>query len=300
MYYIVLLIFSVYVLLDTFAIPITMRPVETPRTHPGTISQGRSELIDFSKQEFYGEYDIIGQYSNENCAIIVRKYRAYDSNFYVAEISLADVSYLQTAFAKDSYGKNITETTSEMADRAGAILAINGDYYGVQERGYVLRNGEIYRSEGNDSNWDLVVYYDGSMEMLHESKISLEELKEAGATQVLSFGPRLVQNRQIVKMNENDRNFSRSGQRNPRTAFGYFDKLHYAFVVADGRTKESLGVSLSQLGEFMYDLGCVNAYNLDGGGSSTMYFNGEVINCTTTDGVNVEERYISDIMLIKP
>ena len=88
-----------------------------------------------------------------------------------------------------------------MADRAGAILAINGDYYGVQERGYVLRNGEIYRSEGNDSNWDLVVYYDGSMEMLHESKISLEELKEAGATQVLSFGPRLVQNRQFVKMN---------------------------------------------------------------------------------------------------
>ena len=298
LYSILLLAFSAYVMLDSFAIPIVMRPVETPRTHPGTVLQGRSELIDFSEKTFYGEYEVIGQYRDENCAIILRQYREYNSDIYVAEISLADVSYLQTAFAKDAYGKNITEKTSVIAERAGAILAVNGDFYGVQETGYVLRNGVIYRSEGNDRSRDLVVYYDGSMEMIDESKITLEELLEAGATQVLSFGPRLVQNGMLMKFNQNEKNISTAEKRHPRTAIGYIDKLHYVFVVADGRREESAGLMLVELEQFMRNLGCVNAYNLDGGGSSSMYFDGRVINYPT-DGKIDEERSVSDIVLIK-
>ena len=74
------------------------------------------------------------------------------------------------------------------------------------------------------------------------------------------------------------------------------DALHYMFVVSDGRTDESAGLSLSQLAEFMQGLGVVTAYNLDGGGSSTMYFNGEVINNPTTSGRSIKERSVSDIV----
>lgn len=85
---------------------------------------------------------------------------------------------------------------------------------------------------------------------------------------------------------------------NPRTAIGIIDNLHYVFVVSDGRTEESEGLSLLELAEFMEGLGVETAYNLDGGGSSTMYFNGEVINTPTTNGRSVKERSVSDIVYI--
>ena len=59
---------------------------------------------------------------------------------------------------------------------------------------------------------------------------------------------------------------------NPRTAIGVIGELHYLFVVADGRTSESEGLSLYELAQIMQKYGCITAYNLDGGGSSTLYF----------------------------
>lgn len=71
---------------------------------------------------------------------------------------------------------------------------------------------------------------------------------------------------------------------NPRTAIGIIDECHYILVVSDGRTSESEGLSLYELATIMQDYGCTTAYNLDGGGSSTMYFLGEVVNKPTTNG----------------
>lgn len=85
---------------------------------------------------------------------------------------------------------------------------------------------------------------------------------------------------------------------NPRTAIGIIDALHYVFVVSDGRTSESEGLSLYELAAFMQSLGADIAYNLDGGGSSTMYFNGEVVNNPTTNGRSIKERSVSDIVYI--
>lgn len=85
---------------------------------------------------------------------------------------------------------------------------------------------------------------------------------------------------------------------NPRMAIGIIDNLHYVFVVSDGRTEESEGLSLLELAEFMDALGVETAYNLDGGGSSTMYFNGEIINNPTTNGRSIKERSVSDIVYI--
>ena len=85
---------------------------------------------------------------------------------------------------------------------------------------------------------------------------------------------------------------------NPRTAIGIVDELHYLFVVSDGRTNASEGLSLRELAEFMQSLGADIAYNLDGGGSSTMVFNGKVINNPTTNGKSIKERSVSDIVYI--
>ncbi len=235
-------------------------------------------------------------YSDGNITITITEYREYETSVYVADILLSSPEYLQTAFAQSAYGRNVTEKTSEIAESAGAILAINGDYYGSRESGYVLRNGVLYRSTASSGQEDLVIYEDGSFEIISEDDITAEELLADGAVQIFSFGPALVSDGSIAVTEDEEVGKAKSS--NPRTAIGIIDELHYVFVVSDGRTDESAGLSLSQLAEFMAGLGVTTAYNLDGGGSSTLYFNGEVINNPTTDGRKIKERSVSDIVYI--
>lgn len=82
-----------------------------------------------------------------------------------------------------------------MAESSAAILAINGDYYGARDSGYVIRDGIIYRSSAKGrSGRLLVIYKDGSMKIINESEVSAQELVDDGAITVLSFGPALVEN----------------------------------------------------------------------------------------------------------
>lgn len=224
------------------------------------------------------------------------KYREHDTNIYVADITLSSAKYLKTALAQDAYGKNITEKTSEIANRNNAILAINGDFYGTQESGYVIRNGSLYRNTSSKGQEDLVIYEDGSFEIITEDEISAEQLLEKGAIQTLSFGPALVTDGSVSVLASEE--VGKAKASNPRTAIGIIDKLHYLFVVSDGRTEESEGLSLYQLAQFMESKNVTTAYNLDGGGSSTMYFNGQIVNKPTTSGRNIKERSVSDIVFI--
>lgn len=84
---------------------------------------------------------------------------------------------------------------------------------------------------------------------------------------------------------------------NPRTAIGQISALHYLVIVSDGRTSESAGLTLYQLATLFAQRGCTVAYNLDGGGSSTMVFNGNVVN-NPTSGRSITERAVSDIVYI--
>ena len=235
-------------------------------------------------------------YNDENIQVVLTEYRKYDTSIYVAEIVLSSSKYLRTAFAQNVYGRNVTEKTSEIAEGIGAILAINGDYYGIREKGYVLRNGVLYREEPVSGQVDLVIYGTGNFSIINEEDISAKELLTAGAQQILSFGPALIEDG-VVVVSEGDE-VGKAKTSNPRTAIGIVEDLHYMFVVSDGRTNESAGLSLSQLAEFMKELGAATAYNLDGGGSSTMYFNGEIINNPTTNGRSIKERSVSDIVYI--
>lgn len=235
-------------------------------------------------------------YSDGNISITITTDRVDDTTVYVADVQVPDVSYLKAAFAKGSYGKNVTATTSSIADSVNAILAINGDYYGAQESGYVSRNGVLYRDTAKSGQEDLVIYSDGTFEVISEDDITAQELLNKGAWQVLSFGPGLVENGSVsVSQNEE---VGKAMASNPRTAIGQIGKNHYVLVVADGRTSESEGLSLYELAEYMQSLGCTTAYNLDGGGSSTMVFNGTVINNPTTTGNEIGERKVSDIVYI--
>ena len=238
---------------------------------------------------------VIGSYSDSNVSITLKEYREYDSAIYVADITVSDVSYLKTALASNTYSRNITDTTSNMASDNNAILAINGDYYGARQSGYVIRNGSLYRNSSGNRD-ALAIMKNGEFEFITEGETSAETLLENGALQVFSFGPVLLEDGNI-SVSENDE-VGMAMASNPRTAIGYLGKNHYVFVVSDGRTSESAGLSLYELASFMKSLGVVDAYNLDGGGSSTMVFKGEVINTPTTNGHSTQERAVSDILYI--
>ena len=218
--------------------------------------------------------------------------------YYVADVVLSDATTLRSAFAKDQFGENITELTSEIAADNGAIFAVNGDYYGFRDTGIVIRNGVVYRDE--PARAGLVFYTDGTVEVYDETTTSADELLAAGAWNTLSFGPAIVEDGAVVdgiETEEVDTNFGNHSIQGdqPRTAVGVIDENHLVFVVVDGRQEGySAGVTLTELADIMIDLGATSAYNLDGGGSSTMYFNGEVINQPSNGG----ERGTSDILYV--
>ena len=238
---------------------------------------------------------VIGTYSDSKSKITVTQYRAYDSNIYVADVEVTDGTSILSAFANNTYGRNIIDTTSDMAEENNAVLAINGDYYGARQSGYVIRNGVVYRNQGSNGE-DMVISKDGTLSFISESDTTTDSLIQKQAWQVLSFGPVLVESGQIA-VTENDE-VGMAMASNPRTAIGTVAKNHYLFVVSDGRTSESAGLSLYELANFMKSLGATNVYNLDGGGSSTMVFQGEVVNNPTTNGNKISERAVSDILYI--
>ena len=282
-----LLGFSIYFILDTLVISETYEVVDNSNE-----IVMNTEEIEESKGEVTSTDN---SYQDENININIKEYRENDTTIYVADVTLKDQSYLKTAFAKNSYGKNVTETTSNIADTVNAILAINGDYYGVQETGYVLKNGKIYRSTSANKE-DLVIYKDGTWEIINENETDINTLLNDGAYNILSFGPGLLKDGNI-SVSENEE-VGKAMSSNPRTAIGYIDENHYVFVVSDGRTSESEGLSLYQLAQFMKSLGCQTAYNLDGGGSSTMVFQGNIINNPVSMGRGSSERKVSDIVYI--
>ena len=236
-------------------------------------------------------------YEDDSKAISIETYERNSTQIHVATVTIKGDASIKTALADQTYGRNVKAKTSTTAQSVNAVLAVNGDYYGARDAGYVIRNGQLLRSDSQDANQeDLVIYQDGSFEIIREGDITAHELLNKGAVQVLSFGPALIENSQVAVDSADE--VGKAMASNPRTAIGIIDDKHYVLVVSDGRTDESKGLSLKELADFMKELKVTTAYNLDGGGSSTMYFNGQIINKPTTNGHNIEEREVSDIVYL--
>ncbi len=306
-----ILAFTVYVLLDTFVIEhryaVAVNSSEAQETE---VTEDTKDTEDASGKHRHSDTSSSllastaseavvtdTSYTDDNISITISTYTVNGTQVYVADVVLSDISSLSTAFADSTYGRNVTAQTSEIADSVNAILAINGDYYGARNSGYVVRNGVVYRtsSSGSDQE-DLVILADGSFEIITEGSVSEDYLNSDDVLQVFSFGPSLLVNGEITVTADDE--VDRAMTENPRTAICEIEPLHYLFVVADGRTDESEGLTLYELARFLQDLGVKTAYNLDGGGSSTMVFNGQLINNPTTTGNKIKERSVSDIVYI--
>lgn len=316
-----LTLFSSYVLLDAFVIPRKYEDGSGSGLEKAVEGNGGSglekvagssgemtEKDDMDEQEEYAAESKalpenmgvsvkqgLAKYVSETMEMELAQYQVKNTAVYAAKIVFTGENGIKTALANDIYGKNIKDATSVIAKEHNAILAVNGDFYGARNKGYVIREGVLYREQGSGGE-DLVIYKDGAFEIINEREVTAQELLEKGAWNVLSFGPALVMDGEIAVTREEE--VGKAMASNPRTAIGICEDGSYLMVVSDGRTSESEGLDLYELAEVLEELGAITAYNLDGGGSSTMVFQGNVVNKPTTGGRRVSERSVSDIVYV--
>ncbi|MDR0435481.1 MAG: phosphodiester glycosidase family protein [Propionibacteriaceae bacterium] len=299
-------LFTAFVLLEAFVIPRSGGgaievPVFTPPPLPSETPTPTSTPEPWPPPPPLGmqRTSPVRVFVDDTRKIAVSTYHIFDSDVYVADIKLSDVAELKTAFASDTYGRNITQRPSTMARNTGAIVAINGDYYGARSAGYVIRNGELYRDRAaGSSQEDMIIWWNGSSSIVHERDVNAAGLMANGARQGWSFGPALIENGEVV-LGRGQLPYH-TDQTNPRTAIAEVEPLHYLLVVVDGRTRNSKGLTLSQFANVLAKFEVNNAYNLDGGGTTTMLWHGEVINRPVGDGATgtVQERWTSDIVYV--
>jgi len=212
--------------------------------------------------------------------------------YHVADIYIGSIENFATYVAGGDGGYFTKQNIEEMSQASNALLAISGDYLTLQRSGFLMRNGHIfYETSNNDSICAL--FPDGTMETYEAHEYTVEDIKNRGAIQVWSFGPTLLdENGEVRKKYNVPKTVS---YHNPRSAIGYYEPGHYCFLVADGRQDGyAKGLTIPELAQIFKDLGCVKAYNLDGGGSAVMAFNHQAYSKQSNGG-----RELGDILLIR-
>lgn len=177
------------------------------------------------------------------------------------------------------------ELTSKIAKDNNAVAAINGGGFtdrssedsewtgtGGKPTGILMSKGNVISNDIDDDQKTQAMAITNKGQLLVGS-YSLNEMKEKGVTEAISFEPALVVNgKGTIKSGDGGWGIA------PRTAIGQREDGAMLFLVIDGRQTKSIGASLKDVQNIMLEYGAVNAINLDGGSSSTMYYEGEIIN----------------------
>ncbi len=231
-------------------------------------------------------------YSDESLTVRVWRETIDGCTFNVADITVLSPSQLRTAVTD----RGRTNKISTLARQNHAVVAIGGDYFRNEEGGYVVRMQEVFRKKPRKSHDMLVIDGNGDFHILVKSNAAeLEKLVKGDVPliNVFNFGPALVVDSVLQDMPETYTYNIRRPE--PRCAIGQLGPLHYLFCVADGRgASGSEGCTVETLARFMADQGCLQAYNLDGGNSALMVFNGENYSSKSFKA----ERSVSDIIYV--
>ncbi len=214
-------------------------------------------------------------YMSKNVNVTLNTVKEEGLTYYFADIYITDIKYFVSPFSDDGFNTGQRKFVYDIARETSAVVAINGDYC-ANNSGPVVRDGILYRNEVMCDI--LVMYKDGTMQTFSNeeySEESIEAMKDE-VWQIWTFGPMLLKDGQPMTQFDFSKNVDSI---NPRTAIGYFEPGHYAFVTVDGRQPGySDGLEIQNLSMLMYELGCSVAFNLDGGGTTQMAFMGDEIN----------------------
>lgn len=229
-------------------------------------------------------------YEDSSIRVKIETVRAYETTILVARIQLVHPSQIRTAMAS-SYGDTTRATGAFIANRMNAVLAINGDFYDFDNKGYLVRQGVKYRKRMK-ANSDMLIIDDlGDLHILENVRFDDITAFERPIVNTFNFGPGLVVNGALG--NRLARNGIGANKPTLRMGIGQTGPLSYVCVATEGpRNRGSRGLTIKEFADFMFSLGCEQAYNLDGGSSSTMVLDNKKINALSYG----KARYISDII----
>ena len=264
-------------------------------------ASGYTLPLDFSvppapKADLYTE----DGYEDETISVKTEHREMEDgTKIHIAYVKIADASQLRTGVANpDKLGSTKTKTVKVMASKNNAVIAINGDNYvdKPEKTTFEYRMTQKIRSKANPKKDILIIDDKGDFHLFIRSKGIKEfpdELKKQGRKLVnaFTFGPALVKDGEKLEL---DPEYGYNpGGREPRAAIGQTGPLSYVMVIVEAKDRKGKsGFSQGKLGDLMFELGCVQAFNLDGGNSAEMIF-GEQIYKGMPSG---DERTLSDII----
>jgi len=215
-----------------------------------------------------------------------------NSVYSISEVKIADASQFRRFLSNGEYGSGARYLTSEMAASVNAVVATNGDYYGIRQVGCVVYNGQLMRMEGRTMD-SCYIDDQGDLHLVRAGEIVSEEkmeqfIEENNIRFSLSFGPILVENGKAVKI-KNPYCVGEVDTPNPRAALCQKDTRHYLLVLCNEQYPYTSTHKLWTFAENLEKLGVKTAYNLDGGRSGSLIMNDEKINY-------IYERKITDII----
>ncbi len=260
---------------------------ETPTPVP------EPSLLNGKFSDYFTDGEIVSSedgYASAKVAVRMNTVQTGEITYHVADIYIKDITSLRGMIYSD-YGSKTYMDVVDMAQQSNSIVAISGDFFGFRKAGLVIRNGVEWRKKSSQEDV-CVLYYDGTMETYNwrQTYDNLDAIYAKGPYQAWCFGPMLLdENGQ--PMTEFSSTLTRV---NPRSAIGYFEPGHYCFVLVDGRQAGySVGMTMEELSQLFYDLGCKAAYNFDGGATAVMAYMGNLYSRPTG-----KDRKISDIVMI--
>lgn len=190
---------------------------------------------------------------------------------HVAHVQISDPSQLRTAIAGDKVTKDKTSHVITMATYNHAVIAMNGDYFSQvpEKKLFEFRMTQKRKAKTNKIKDTLIIDRNGDFHLFVRSA-GLADYAKAHSDMIVNafmFGPALVIDGQVQKC---DTEYSYApNYKNPRSAIGQTGPLSYIMVVVEGRGEDA-GVTHQELAEIMGELGCLQAYNLDGGNTSEL------------------------------
>lgn len=219
--------------------------------------------------------DPVGQTFGKRATIKVYSLKEAGYRGYMAKVKLHDPSAIKLVLSHDKIGVK-GETTSAAAARTGAKLAINAGGFATQDGvlypiGITVVDGEIRTFYRTDLSF---IGFDKAGKLVGGEIKTREEIAKLNIMQGASFVPTLLKDGKKMAIPQQWRN-----KKEPRTLIGSFSNGDLLFIVIDGRQKGySNGVTLEEAQDKLLEFKVRDAYNLDGGGSSTFYYNGKVLN----------------------
>lgn len=222
----------------------------------------------------------------------IEGYRGRNMGYWVVDIKIGDASQLRTA-AAESFSTETTLPVSDIANRVNAVVAINGDYFARHKEGFAIRQGTLVRDKLKGNRDALLIDEDGDFHVYHlPEKGSLSDtVNGKKVTNAFYFGPILVENGEVPKKLPNF-TFLKPDKYYARLALCQVDRLHYKIILTTMEQDYTLGIRLKDFAKLCQAEGAKIAYNLDGGLSTTLFFNNKRIN----EQKKVNFRSIPDIV----